>query len=103
MRRVSARILAVRYRGQIARFRAALPDHRLLVQRGRYWDQIPPRRPAPSPMTVSCAWIVETGVRLGPLHERRVAWTERQDNRLPSPPVGEGSGERGESISPRPD
>lgn len=80
VRRVPARMPVVRYRGQIARFRTALPHHELLVQRGRCWDRVPPRCPAPSPASAPRAWIVETGVRLGPLRERRVAWTEHSLN-----------------------
>ena len=96
VRRVPARLQAIRYREQIACFRRALPGHELRVQRGRCWDRFPLWHPAaPSPVAPR-AWIVETGARLGPLRERRVAWTERQNDRHPAPRVGEGPGVGGE-------
>lgn len=85
VRRVPVHIRAIRYREQVARFRVALPRHELLVQRGWHWDWIPPRWLTPLPAKAPRAWIVETGARLGPLRERRVAWTERQDHEFPSP------------------
>ncbi len=75
VRRVPARILSIRYREQIARFRAALPEYRLIVQRGHHWDVVPPLRPDGAEQHPR-AWIVETGDRIGPLRERRVAWIE---------------------------